>query len=788
MSDKLAPALIDRRSVLHLAGGALAVVASIRMQGVAGALGVERGGLLQPADANGWRLLPGFTSRSVATSASQVADTGHTWHLDPDGGATFPAPGGGWTYVSNSERREERGGVGSISFDSDGNITGARSILAGTTMNCAGGATPWGTWLSCEEHPTGLVYECDPTGATPAVARPAMGAFQHEAVAAAPNWRALFLTEDRPDGVLYRFTPDVWGDLSSGTLQVLVDEGGGALDWEDIPDPAGTDPYPHQQVPNAVKFDGAEGIDYIDSTIYFTTKGDNRIWQLDLRTTTLSILYDAATHPNPQLTGPDNLVITPQGDVLVVEDGGNLEIVFVTRSGEVTVVGRYDGPVGSELTGPAFDPSGTRLYVSSQRSPGETFEISGPFAGTEPGELNRFENTHPDLVYAGDWFTWNNASQSGGSSAVAAGIGATLTYTFTGDTMRVIGQLGPQRGRARVTIDGMERATIDTFANSWLSEAVLYEGTGLGNGEHVAVVEYLGPGPNSQGSGVVLVDAVEAVSLVSPPPPPNDDVVRFENDHPDIAYSGSWFTWNSNSQSGGSAAVGLAGATCTVTFTGPTVRWIGQRGRARAIAEVRIDGNLVQTVDTYAANYASQVVLFEATDLGEGTKTLTITNAGANPSVSGTPVILVDAIEAVALGDGGGGGGEPELVTYENTSDKLTYGGNWFTWNHPSQSGGSAHVAPFNGATCRFTVNGSSVRWIGQRGRARGIAEVRVDGTLVATVDCYAANYASGATLWSSDALGAGNHNVEIRLVGANPAASGTPAILVDTIQANSLV
>ncbi|HEU5469158.1 MAG TPA: alkaline phosphatase PhoX, partial [Actinophytocola sp.] len=175
-------------------------------------------GPLQAANANGIQLPAGFTSRIVARSGQQVGGTGYVWHAAPDGGAVF-ADGSGWIYVSNSEINPG-GGASAIRFNGSGNITGAYRILGNTRQNCAGGAMPWNKWLSCEEVSRGFVYETDPFGGA-AVQRPAMGRFTHEAAAADPVRRVVYLTEDAPDGCFYRFVPTIWGNLSAGTLQVL---------------------------------------------------------------------------------------------------------------------------------------------------------------------------------------------------------------------------------------------------------------------------------------------------------------------------------------------------------------------------------------------------------------------------------------------------------------------------------------------------------------------------------------------------------------------------------------
>ncbi|MGD9483293.1 alkaline phosphatase PhoX [Streptomyces sp. TRM70308] len=383
---------MERRSFLRgtVVGGSAAAFGFTLMPGAAYAAPAQPGpspyGALGSADANGIRLPSGFRSRVVARSGQRVAGTSYTWHPAPDGGACFPS-GSGWIYVSNSEVNPG-GGAGAVRFNSSGAITGAYRILSGTRQNCAGGATPWNTWLSCEEVDRGYVYETDPYGVDGASRRSAMGRFKHEAAAADPQREVVYLTEDVSDGCFYRFVPDTWGDLSSGTLQVLVAGSGtsGSFRWQNVPDPGAGSTATRHQVSGAKHFNGGEGCHYAAGVVWFTTKGDNRVWRLNLAASTYELAYDdSLVSGTAPLRGVDNITGASSGDLFVAEDGGNMEICVITPDEVVAPFLRVDGQSRSEICGPAFSPDGTRLYFSSQRgtsgssSGGITYEVTGPF-------------------------------------------------------------------------------------------------------------------------------------------------------------------------------------------------------------------------------------------------------------------------------------------------------------------------------------------------------------------------------------------------------------------------
>ena len=375
-------------------------------RGAAGGIGrfANIGPLGEP-DANGIRVPEGFSTRVVAiANQPPTPNSSYLWHIFPDGGGVMPKADGGWYYISNSEIPgvgtlgtqfpqlaplsnvldefvPGLSGAGVLEFDADGTVIDAYSILGGTTFSCAGVVTPWNTWLSCEEFPNGQVWECDPTGNAAAIARPTLGYFSHEAAALDTARRIIYLTEDFPDSRFYRWLP-ADGDwpvggrpaLQNGRLQVLQVLGEGVAGAINGPQPvvwidalAPDAPQDANRHPDSAAFDGGEGVWNYQGYIYFSTKGDERIWVYDSNRETLEVIYDLATSDNPILSGVDNITITPQGDVLVAEDGGDMQVVVILPDRTLKPLLQITGQDQSEVAGIAFSPDGRRMYFTSDR-------------------------------------------------------------------------------------------------------------------------------------------------------------------------------------------------------------------------------------------------------------------------------------------------------------------------------------------------------------------------------------------------------------------------------------
>ena len=188
----------------------------------------------------------------------------------------------------------------------------------------------------------------------------------------------IYLTEDDPTALCTGSGPTPGATCRPG-LSRSSSTSGGALRWAAVPDPSAATAPTKDQVPGARRFDGGEGADVIDGALVFSTKGDNRLWRLD-PDLELEVLWDGATATDDVvIEDVDNVVVGPGGWPYVAEDGEGQHLVVVGVDGAMWPVAQVVDTPGSEITGPAFSPDGTRVYFSSQRSPGRTYEVSGPF-------------------------------------------------------------------------------------------------------------------------------------------------------------------------------------------------------------------------------------------------------------------------------------------------------------------------------------------------------------------------------------------------------------------------
>ena len=377
----------------------------------------------------------GFEYRVLSREGDQMSD-GSATPTRFDGMAAFESAEG-TILIRNHENRGRRGEVTvevpeEFRYDDAPSINGGctrlvigperavidtRAVLGGTTTNCAGGPTPWGSWISCEEsfrtgnERHGYAFEVDSASSQPVEAVPirSAGRFVHEAVAYLDGF--LYQTEHRPDSAFYRWRPDPTptkvGDLAAagGELEALQIVGadryaiatnsgwpvgeGFPVEWilVDEPDPDDDVVRHRAHDAGAAVFRGQEGAWAGDDKIYFdcTEGGDaesGQIWEYDPSEEKLTLVYES---PGPdQLKSPDNLTVSRSGDLFVCEDSDVLPqyLWMITPEGEISPFARTEVN-GSEFTGIVFDASGETMFVNQQgevgRFPAVTYAIWGPW-------------------------------------------------------------------------------------------------------------------------------------------------------------------------------------------------------------------------------------------------------------------------------------------------------------------------------------------------------------------------------------------------------------------------
>lgn len=313
------------------------------------------------------------------------------------------------------------GGTTTLVFDPDRAVlVESYASLSGTVRNCAGGPTPRGTWLTCEETTTiiggvrhGYVFEVPSSGASNAVPLTAMGRFSHEATATDPATGYVYETEDAGSSALYRFRPADPSNLAAGGALEAMKLAGTAdtrewttgtsavvADWVtvDSPDwaPPAPSPWNQVQAKGAARLSRGEGAWFGNGLVYvISTDGapsrQGQVFALDPGAGTFTCVF--ASPSAGVLNAPDNVCVSPRGGLVLCEDGNGLEYLHgLSPDGRIFPFAQnnvvlpdgfpqgYSGDFrGSEWAGATFEPkNGNWLFVNIQ-SPGVTFAITGPW-------------------------------------------------------------------------------------------------------------------------------------------------------------------------------------------------------------------------------------------------------------------------------------------------------------------------------------------------------------------------------------------------------------------------
>jgi len=412
--------------------------------------------------------LPEGFSYQIISQYGEPMDDGFRVPHRPDGMATFPGPGGTTLLVRNHEIDADApgeegpfrpggdaarsqmpdadlydagktgqgalGGTTTVVYDTNRQTVQRQFVsLVGTIRNCAGGPTPWNSWLTCEEtvqrandtfaRDHGYVFEV-PATATMRRAEPrpikAMGRFNHEAVAVDPDTGIVYLSEDRDNGLLYRFLPDEHGELAKGgRLQCCCVRGHDSLDtrnwgegpeiapgtqfeveWMDLDDVDAPDDTLRERgfADGAACFAREEGMWWGDGAFYVacTNGGTNQkgqVWRYAPsphegtdREADQPGTLELFVEPNDTavLENADNLTVAPWGDVIACEDGSGTDtLVGITPEGRFYKLGR-NAMSDSELAGAVFSPDGSTLFMNIQHE-GLTLAITGPWRNAHSG-------------------------------------------------------------------------------------------------------------------------------------------------------------------------------------------------------------------------------------------------------------------------------------------------------------------------------------------------------------------------------------------------------------------
>jgi len=390
----------------------------------------------------------------------------------------------------------------------------------------------------------------------------------------------------------------------------------------------------------------------------------------------------------------------------------------------------------TDVTAPAAKPI-TYSVTAADTSANESAPAVAPAVTIDLGTAlpsGRHENDADAITYSGTWVTNAHSQDSGGTSVTARSALAFARVGFEGNRVQLFARTGSYYGIANVYIDDVKVGTVDLYSSSSAYRRAVFTSALLPDGVHKLRIERAGTRNAKSSGNDIVVDSILVTDGVAPAEP----------------------------------------ATATAEITGVTVDVTWPASASSDVDGYRVYRRTGSDAAVQVADVASTATAFhdDMVPLDQPvTYTVTARDTSGNESAPVTAPVVTIA-----------GGAILPSGRHENTAKDITYSGTWAENSHSSDSAGSSASGKYAGDFARAVFTQTGIEWIGRTGPAFGIAEVYLDGALVATVDTYSATQRFQQSLYRVDSLPEGRHTLRIVRTGTRSAASRGNDVVLDTL------
>ncbi len=345
-----------------------------------------------------------------------------------------------------------------------------------------------------------------------------------------------------------------------------------------------------------------------------------------------------------------------------------------------------------------------------------------------PAGWNKVDDASASIAYTANWalYTGNGGYQN--TEHYVEVVGQTATYTFTGTQVRFYGFKRNDLGNAQILIDNVVVATVDCYAATMAVNQMLYESAALSNAQHTIKINCVGTKNASSSGFEVIVDAFEYYTGTQTTVP---------------------VTGVSVSPTTASIAVGATQTlTTTVAPSNATNKSVSWSSSNTGVATVSSSGLV--------------------TGVAAGTATIMVTTADGTKTA--TCAVTVTAI----------------TITWTKIDDanaSVVYSAGWSKYIGNSGYQNTEHYTFGSGNSATLTFTGTKSRFYGFKRNDLGFADIYVDGTKVASVDCYAVSQSVNVMLYETAVLTSGQHTIAVKCTSAKNASSNNTQMIIDAFE-----